>query len=146
MAWTQMIDDMSTRGALAHFTQHQIEATIALLAVVMHADDRVGVLEQHEFEALVEQLPFYKGKGEAAQQVEDAIIKARAAGIDEYKALIDALAVHLPEQADRREVFRMAATMAFADHKLHARESEVLGWLAAAFAIDDADAIIAKLG
>lgn len=147
MAWNKLIDELNTQGTLSHFTEDQTQATVAILATVMHADDRVSTLEHHEFEALLAKLPFFESKAQTAAQVEAGIAKAKAAGgPDGFKAIIDAVAVHIDDAADRREVFRLAATMAYADHRLDDRESEVLDWIAAAFSIDDAADLLAKIG
>ncbi|MCA9546087.1 MAG: TerB family tellurite resistance protein [Myxococcales bacterium] len=134
MNWNQLTDELSTDDALAHLDREQAEAVITALAVVMHADDRVGTLERNEFSDQIDRLPFYDAKDMTTALIEDAIAKAAGAkGEGAFKAIIDTVAVKLTDAHVREETFRMAATLAYADLALHAGESAVLGWLAAAF-------------
>lgn len=136
MRWSNLIDDLKTRDGLNNLTLEQTEAAIAILAVVMHADDRASILEVHEFETLVAELPRHEGKTSSKVQVERAIAQAKAAGgADKYKAIIDAAAVSITDPKARREVLRLAAAMAFADTQLVDAEVAVLSWLSAAFSI-----------
>lgn len=134
MNWNQLTDELSTDDALAHLSNEQAEAIITALAVVMHADDRVGTLERNEFSDQVDRLPFYDAKDMTTALIEDAITKAAACTDDgAHKAIIDTIAARLTDAHLREETFRMAATLAYADLELHANESAVLGWMAAAF-------------
>ncbi len=138
MNWNQLTDELKTDEALGHLDREQAEAIITTLAVVMHADERVGLLERNEFSHLVDRLPFYEEKDMTTALIDDAIKQARSAhGQAGLKQIIDTVAVRLDDHL-REVTFRMAATLAYADLQLQASESHTLSWLAAAFNLDAA--------
>jgi uncharacterized tellurite resistance protein B-like protein len=148
MDWQELTDTLSTDDALTHLTPAQTDAFVTVLVVVMHADGRVGTLERESFRDQLDQLPFYRDKHVTAEQIEAAIEAASAAhGEAGFKRIIDTVAVNLDDAHLREVAFRMAATLAYADLNLHASESAVLGWLAAAFnlAPEALEAIYAEL-
>ena len=139
MNWQQLTDTLSTDAHLKALAPEAVDAVVTVLAVVMYADERVSTLEKEEFRDLVDRLPFYGDKHATAEQIDAVIAQVTDVhGEAGFKQVIDSVAVVLTEADVRAATFRMAATLAYADLDMHANESAVLGWMAAAFNLDAA--------
>ena len=149
MNWQQLTDSLSTEAHLKDLTPEAVDGIVTLLAVVMYADQRATILEREEFRDLVDRLPFYDDKHATVRSLEDIVSTAGAAhGEAGFRKMIDSVAGVITEPALRKTAFKMAATMAYADLDLQAQESAALGWMAAAFNLDQSfvDETYAEVG
>jgi uncharacterized tellurite resistance protein B-like protein len=132
MSWTQLADELGTDAKLKALDADGIAAVLDVLALVVYADEKLGMLEQNEFEEQINALPFLAGKDPAG-----ALAKAKAANSESaWRAILDASAATLAGQGLGTQVYRMAAEIAHADLQLHRNESTVLMAVVKAFGVD----------
>ena len=148
--WRTLADEMGTDDALTNMNDTQITAVIDGLSLIMYADEKVTMLERHEFEDLLCSLPWMDKKHDMVESyLEKALDQAKGATDSKvFDEIARHAAAEIADQAARLKVFAMAAAMAYADLRLDARESEALKHLAEAFEISDGDAqrILADAG
>lgn len=136
MSWTQLADELGTDSGLKALDADGVAAVLDVLAVIVYADGRAGILERNEFEEQINTLPWLAGKDPEA-----ALAKAKAAGDEAARnALITAAGKTLNGKGVGGQVYRMAAELAHADHQLHRTESTLLMHLVDALGVDKAEA------
>ena len=134
MSWTQLADELGTDSGLKSLDADGVAAVLDVLAVLVYADGRSGILERNEFTEQINALPWLAGKDPDA-----ALAKAKAAGDEAGRsALITAAGKTLNGKGVGAQVYRMAAELAHADHQLHRTESALLTHLVTAMGIDEA--------
>jgi tellurite resistance protein len=136
--WLSMADRLSTDERLTQLKTEQIQAVIDMLCLVVYADNRMSALEEVEFESALLKMPWIENKEQVVQsRINTASSAARYANTPEDRKVIANKAAVFLEGSDANEtVFGLAASMAFSDLVLHAREAEVLAVLSAALGID----------
>ncbi|MGK0361086.1 MAG: putative tellurite resistance protein B-like protein [Bradymonadia bacterium] len=136
MSWTQLADELGTDSGLKALDADGVAAVLDVLAVLVYADGRAGILERNEFAEQINALPWLAGKDPEA-----ALAKAKAAGDDAGRQGILAAATKaISGKGVGAQVYRMAAELAHADHQLHRAESTLLMQLVAGLGLDEAEA------
>ena len=137
--WLKMADHLSTDERLTQLNTEQIQAVIDMLCLVIYADNRMSALEEVEFESALLKMPWIENKEQIVQaRINTASSTARYANTPEdRKGIATKAAKFLEHDGVNEAVFGLAASMAYSDLVLHAREAEVLTVLAAALNIDE---------
>jgi len=126
MSWDALADELRNDPALSGLDEASTRAVIDLLALVVHADGKVGVLEQSEFEDQVDSLPWLAGK-----DVGPALARAKdTRGETAVRTAVQQATRRLNGLGVEDKVYRMAAQLAWADLNLHRDESTVLRCIA----------------
>ena len=142
MSWTQLADELGTDAGLKSLDADGVAAVIDVLAAVVYADGRLGMLERNEFTEQINTLPWLAGKDPDASL-------SKAAGDEAGRlAMVAAAGEALAGKGVGAQVYRMAAEMAHADLQLHRAESALLKTIVEALGVsaDDAKAIDAQVG
>ncbi len=131
MSWDALADELRNDPALVALDEVAVKAVIDLLALVVQADGKVGVLEQSEFEDQVDSLPFLAGK-----DVGPALARAKGVqGEPAVRAAVNQSVGRLPKAGPAEKIYRMAAELAWTDLNLHREESTVLRCIAEALGL-----------
>ena len=144
MSWTQLADELGTDAGLKSLDGDGVAAVLDVLAAVVYADGRLGMLERNEFTEQINALPWLAGKDPEA-----SLEKAKAAGDEAGRAaMVTAAGAQLKGKGVASQVYRMAAELAHADLQLHRTESTLLMKIVEALGVssDDAKAIDAQVG
>jgi tellurite resistance protein len=139
VTWSEMAESMSNDPTLRGLSDEQVRAVIEALALTIHADNKVAPLEVAGFNHLLFDLPWLEDRHELLRShVPRAAQKARAAndGLAGEVYAAD-IADRLGSQQVRERVFVMAASLAHVDMRIDPSENKALGWLIAAFGIDE---------
>lgn len=126
MSWDALADELRNDPALVSLDEAAVKAVIDLLALVVQADGKVGILEQSEFEDQIDSMPFLAGK-----DVGPALARAKGTqGEQAIRSAVGAAVARLPKAGPNEKIYRMAAQLAWADLNLHRDESTVLRCIA----------------
>jgi uncharacterized tellurite resistance protein B-like protein len=136
MSWDALADELRNDPALVVLDEVAVKAVIDLLALVVQADGKVGVLEQSEFEDQIDSMPFLAGK-----DVGPALTRAKGVqGEAAVRTAVSQSVARLPKAGPMEKIYRMAAVLAWTDLNLHRDESTVLRCIAESLGISAATA------